>query len=319
MIGIEPASSWLLDSEEPAIAAMAARDLLGETSASVDAERGELVSGLLAGQQRDGSFGVHPYKKWTGAHWRLVSLVELELPTTDPRLHAALDTVLAWLAALRLPEETAANGLPLIHASQQGNAIAVASRLGRGDAPEVALLVETLLTTQWPDGGWNCSPRAGGGRSSFHETLPAMWGLFEVGEATGNRPAVAAAEHAAELILEHRVYRRHGTAGAIHPSWTVLHYPPYWHYDILQALLVLSRMGLASDPRAVDAIDLLLERRRHDGRWRAGDRWWRPPGTERGNVEARRLGPRGVERDDHTERAAGAEGGRPLVTAAQNA
>ncbi len=286
MTGTDKALSWLLGSDEPAIAAMAARDLAGEPRPAAHVKTGRLVSGLLSAQQTDGSFGSHPYKKWTGAHWRLVSLVELEFPTGDPRLHAALDTVLAWLGPLQLPDETAANGLALIHASQQGNALAVASLLGRGTEPAATDLVGTLLATQWPDGGWNCSPRASGRRSSFHETLPAMWGLHEHGKATGDPEAQKAARRAAELILEHRVYRRHGTGGPIHASWVVLHYPPYWHYDVLQALLVLSRMGLAADPRAADAIDLLLDHRRPDGRWRAGDRWWRPPGAERGNVEA---------------------------------
>ena len=36
-----------------------------------------------------------------------------------------------------------------------------------------------------------------------------------------------------------------------------LHYPPYWHYDFLQALVVLSRMGLARDARARDAVELV--------------------------------------------------------------
>ncbi len=52
---------------------------------------------LLAGQQPDGGFGRHPYAKWGGAHWRLVSLVELGVPPGEPRCVAAAATVLAWL------------------------------------------------------------------------------------------------------------------------------------------------------------------------------------------------------------------------------
>jgi len=63
----------------------------------------------------------------------------------------------------------------------------------------------------------------------------------------------------------------------INRAWLAPHYPPYWHYDILQALLVLSRMGLAADSRAADALDELERRRLSDGRWRAGGRWWNPP------------------------------------------
>jgi hypothetical protein len=44
-------------------------------------------------------------------------------------------------------------------------------------------------------------------------------------------------------------------------------------------------MGLAEDPRAADGLKLLEERRRPDGRWQAGGRWWRSPGSKGSNVE----------------------------------
>ena len=65
----------------------------------------------------------------------------------------------------------------------------------------------------------------------------------------------------------------------IHRAWLAPHYPPYWHYHILQALLVLSRMGKAGDPRASDALDELQRRRLPDGRWQPGGRCWKPPGS----------------------------------------
>jgi hypothetical protein len=67
--------------------------------------------------------------------------------------------------------------------------------------------------------------------------------------------------------------------------FVALHYPPYWHYDILQALLVLSRMGLASDPRTADALDVVERRRLPDGRWRPGGYWWRHGGRGSGPLE----------------------------------
>lgn len=281
------AIEWLLQSDEPAVRRIARRDLLGEAvdggESTLD---GPIVNGLLAGQEADGGFGTHPYKKWTGAHWRLVSLVELEAPQNDPKLHRALETVLAWLTSDGHISRIGQLGdLTLIHASQEGNGLAVASRLGRADTAEAAQLADRLISSQWPDGGWNCSPRASGRRSSFHETLPAMWGLHEYAAATGSTQAAEAANQAAEMILQHRVFRRHGTGGAIHPSWVALHYPPYWHYDVLQAMLVLTRMGLGDDERMGDALDVIKSKQGTDGRWRPNGYWWRPPGTERGNVE----------------------------------
>ena len=87
------AVDWLLASDEPGIVAQAKRDLLDER-APIEAERaldGPKVRTLLAGQQADGGFGVNVYAKWGGAHWRLVSLVELGVPAGEPRCLAAGD------------------------------------------------------------------------------------------------------------------------------------------------------------------------------------------------------------------------------------
>jgi hypothetical protein len=282
------AVEWLLDSNEPGIVFQAKRDLLGEEDPPEAASvlEGPKVRTLLAGQQADGGFGVHAYGKWGGAHWRLVSLVELGVPAKEPRCLAAAETVLAWLTGdgHRRGIRTI-DGLVRRCASQEGNALAVCCRLGLADDPRVQLLAESLIEWQWPDGGWNCDKKANGYRSSFHESLPPMWGLHEYAVATGDRVAREASGRTAELLLEHRLFRRLSGGAPIHPSFVTLHHPPFWHYDFLQALVVLERMGLAGDPRATDGLDLLQERRLGDGRWRPGSRWWRPPGSSGSNVE----------------------------------
>ena len=288
MTAVASALDWLLESDEPGVVFQARRDLLGEKEPPEAAHvlEGPKVRALLAGQQPDGGFGVHAYGKWGGAHWRLVSLVELGVPAGEPRCLAAAETVLAWLTGkghrdgIRTIE-----GLVRRCASQEGNALAVCCRLGLAEDPRVRLLAESLVEWQWPDGGWNCDPRASGRRSSFNESLPPMWGLHEFWLATGEAAAREAAERTAELFLDHRLFRVHGTGEPIHESFVTLHYPPFWHYDVLQALVILARMGLAGDPRAADALELLESRRRDDGRWQAGGRWWKPPGAQGSNVE----------------------------------
>jgi hypothetical protein len=191
------AIEWLLASREPAIRLLARKDLLDETIS--DEERMQVLPGpkvrrLLSGQRRDGGFGVHPYRKWTGAHWRLVSLVELGIPEREPRAVAAAGTVLDWLAGQgHRRRVTVIDGLARRCASIEGNALAAASRLGLGDDPRVRLLAASLVEWQWPDGGWNCDVRASGRRSSFHESLASTWGLHEFAVATGDRDARRAA------------------------------------------------------------------------------------------------------------------------------
>ncbi len=241
---------------------------------------------LLTGQQPDGGFGVHPYRKWAGAHWRLVSLVELGLPGEHPGARAAVGTVLDWLTSEgHRSRIRVVNDLTRRCASQEGNALAVASQLGLATDPRVELLAESLVGWQWPDGGWNCSVRASGRRSSFHETLPPIRGLYEYWRATGEGEALQAAERATELFLEHRLFRALKSGEPIHMSWVTLHYPPYWHYDVLAALHVLGRMHLTTDPRCSDALEVLEQRRLEDGRWRPGGYWWNPLGSERPNTD----------------------------------
>jgi hypothetical protein len=284
----DPAVAWLLGSSEPAIRRMARRDLLGEQSPEDDGAvlGGPIVRALLAGQTAGGGFGGHSYSKWGGAHWRLVSLVELEAPADDPRVAAAAERVLNWLSGpghRRAGKEV--GGLMRVCASLEGNGLAACSRLGLAGDPRAELLARTLAGWQWPDGGWNCDQRASGRRSSFHETLPPAWGLHEYWAATGAEWARDAARRAAELFLEHRLFRSLRSGEVIDRRWVSLHYPPYWHYDILQALLVLSRMGLAGDPRAADALDIVERRRLPDGRWRPGGYWWRYGGRGSGPLE----------------------------------
>jgi hypothetical protein len=212
----------------------------------------------------------------TGAHWRLVSLVELAVPAREPRALAAAHQVLDWLTS-RDRKVPVISGLARPHASIDGNALAACCRLGLATDQRVKQLAASLISWQWPDGGWNCDTNATGRRSSFHETLAPAWGLHEYWLACGDVAAKDAASRAAELFLDHRLFRGLDGGQVISRTWLSPRYPPYWHYDIWQALLVLSRLGKAADARAGDALDEMERRRLPDGRWRPSGYWWRPP------------------------------------------
>src|SRR5207245_5599073 len=93
--------------------------------------QGPQVQLLLSGQMTDGGFGVHPYQKWTGAHWRLVSLVELGIPSGFRPAVKATDLVLKWLLGeSHLSNVPKISGLYRRCASQEGNALAACSRVG---------------------------------------------------------------------------------------------------------------------------------------------------------------------------------------------
>jgi hypothetical protein len=289
------AAAWLLASKEPSVRYLTLTEVIGGSPRGREAQAtregistGPRVRSLLEGQRRDGGFGVHPYRKWTGGFWRLVSLVELAIPPGHPQAVAAAGQVLGWLGSPQHRRTIrVVDGLVRQHATQEGYGLAVCCRLGMAREVRVGTLVDSLLGSQWPDGGWNCDPRPGVTHSSFHESIGPLWGLAEYAQATGNQAAGDAAERAAELLLAHRLFRSHRTGQVVHEEWLKLHYPPYWHYDVLHGLLILSRCGKAPDPRAAEALDLIDAKRGQDGRWRAdGRRYWRPPASAGSNVEA---------------------------------
>jgi hypothetical protein len=192
--------------------------------------REELVEAL----SRD--YGVHPYGKWRGAFWRLLSLVDLGVPPGHPGVLEAAEQTLEWLSnpqRLRRIHRRVIDGCVRRCASQDGRGLYACLRLGMRDE-RLDTLAESLVETQWPDGGRNCDLRPAASHSSFNETWGPILGLAEYG-------ATDAAKRGAELLLQHRVYKSHRTGDPAHPAFLRLRYPPYWHYDVLVGLVVLDR------------------------------------------------------------------------------
>ncbi len=278
----DSAVNWLLHSEDPSIRYLTLTEVIGEPEESKEVQTAKAritkvprLQALLAGQRADGGFGVHPYRKWTGAHWRLVSSVELGVPGGNKIVLKAAETVLVWLGRARPPR---IGELWRADASMQGNALGVCSRLGLADDPRVGRLAQSLVEWQWPDGGWNCDVRKEARHSSFYESLCPLWGLIEYWRASGDQDSSKAAERAAEFFLKHRLFRSCSSERIINPEWLKLHYPLYWHYDILQALRILQLAGKLNDPRVNEALDIIESSRLKDGRWKPGGYYWFPKG-----------------------------------------
>jgi hypothetical protein len=284
---------WLLEPADPAVRHLALTDLLDRPASDPEVRRARQaiakdrhVLDLLGSEHPDGQGVAGGYQKFRGAHWRLVSAVELGVPGGDPTALAMLDPVLDFYVSERHRKR-----IPTIEgrvrrcASQEGNVLAVACRLGIADDPRAQLLARSLVEWQWPDGGWNCDVNPAARHSSFNESLIPIWGLVEYHRATGEPGARAAAGRAAELLLRHRMFRSDHTGEVIDPVWLRLRYPAYWRYDVLHGLLVLSRLGPLTDSRLEEALDLVAGKRRKDGRWWPEGYHWRRPGLSGSGVE----------------------------------
>jgi hypothetical protein len=312
----------LLRSEEPSIRWKISANVLGEdpTSRSMRAvgeevRRSARITTLLARRGPDGRLiaGRGVYAKWQGAHWVLASLADLGYPAGDQTLAKMRDQVVdAWLEPqfyreVELERKADAykhEAVPLMEGryrrcgSQQANPLLSMVRLGLLDerAPR---LVERLLHWQWPDGGWNCDKDPSADSSSFMETLLPMRALAAYAGATGDALARAAAERASEVFLARHLFRRRSDGGVIREEFLQLHYPLYWHYDILGGLKGLAELGRLDDPRAREALDRLESKRLPDGGWPAERRYYKVSRTvalgnddvDWGGTSIRRMNP----------------------------
>lgn len=291
-------ASQLLDSEEPSVQLKALVNALREDPASKRArslaERvrtSPRVQRLLAGRDAGGRLRPerNPYAKWHGAHWVLAHLADIGYPPEDESLAPVRDQVMdQWLPEdfyMEFEARTKAaaygrRGVPVMDgryrrcASQQGNALYAVLKLGLDDG-RCSKLVERLLHWQWPDGGWNCDKEPSASTSSFMETLAPLRGLALYARRTGDTRAAEAARRAAEVFLERRLFKRRSDGRVIREEFTKLHYPLYWHYDVLGGLKVLAEAGLIGDPRCSDALELLTRKRLPDGGWPAEARYYR--------------------------------------------
>jgi hypothetical protein len=273
---------WLLQSKDPSVLYFTLTDVLGEPEKSsrvVEAKRqiprGARLRALFSGERANGGFGVHWYRKWTGPHWRLVSAVELGVPAGDKAALKAANYVLRELSkSLREDPAVKVGGLWRVHASESGNTVGYCSRLGIADDPRVEKLAHSLVEWQWPDGGWNCVRAEDARHSTFYHTLHTLWGLNEYYRATGDEDVRKAVEKAAELLLEHHLFKSTKSGETIHPEWVKLHYPLYWHYDILRALRILGLAGKLRDLRTAEALNIIESKRSKEGTWSPEGHYW---------------------------------------------
>ena len=288
---LDPAVEMLLASREPLIRYRALVDLQG-------ADRGDsrvreafqgIPSGPIVRALLEDAPGKHPYAKWTGLHWRLVSLMDLGVPLAVVQGRVDFDREFGWLTGHgkepRRRKVPVLDGRSRVCGSQDGNALAVAVHFGMAHDPRSRVLAEALVDWQWPDGGWNCDRHPEAKHSSANESFAPLRGLAAYARATGDAAARSAADRAAEFFLRHRVVFSERTGEPMGRVVVELHYPPYWHYDLLIGLRVLAETGHVADPRTRDALDLLEARRRPDGGWSADKAFYRRPGSSSGLVE----------------------------------
>jgi hypothetical protein len=252
---------------EPSLAWKVAVEVLGQAPDSGAAQKaGEITRGspLVAQLLNGRDSSSQAYRKWTGSHWILSLLADLGYPAGDETLRPLMEeTYKAWLGVHHEKYIRLIGGRTRRCASQEGNAVWSSLRLGLADG-RTGELVSRLLKWQWPDGGWNCDKRPEADSSSFMETLIPLRALALYARISGDPQAGTAAERSAEIFLKRCMFKRLRDGAVMDKHFLLLHYPAYWHYDILFGLKVMAEAGFISDPRCREALDLLESKRLPD-------------------------------------------------------
>jgi hypothetical protein len=223
---------------------------------------------LLSRQDADGGWSGAVYSpKWTSTHYTLLELVRLGLAPSHPAGKRAIDHL---LKAGRYQDGgiSFAKTVPFPDGCVNGMLLLMAGYFGVS-GPVPGGIASWILSRQMPDGGWNCEDWRGATHGSFHTTISVLEGLEAYRLARPAEAKVAAEAVAAgrEFLLVHRLYKSHRTGEVADPVFTKFSFPPRWHYDVLRGLDYLAAVAANRDTRIQDAIDLLISKRRADGRW----------------------------------------------------
>jgi hypothetical protein len=264
---------------EPALAWKVTVNVLGQAPNSSAAKKpaeitrqSPLVTQLLLGRDTTG----HAYRKWIGSHWTLSLLADLGCPVGDESLRPLMEeTYKTWLGTFHERHIRQVAGRTRRCASQEGNAVWSSLRLELADG-RTGELVSRLLQWQWPDGGWNCDKHPESDSSSFMETLIPLRALALYAQVSGDSKVKAAAERAAEIFLKRHLFKRQRDGSVMDRHFLLLHYPTYWHYDILFGLKVMAEAGFISETRCKDALELLESKRLPDDGFPAEESFSRP-------------------------------------------
>ena len=270
-------ATWLLEGD-PSIVWQVERDLLGRAPKTVAKTRSRVAlegwgAEIASHQDPDGTWANGLYTpKWTSTTYSLLQLWRFGLDPTHVGARRGVDVLLdraRWVNGGITYFKT----VPAPETCISGMVVALASYFGRIDE-RVDRLVLWLLGAQLEDGGWNCDTyRTGSTHGSFHTSITVLEALSEYRSDQGCVQIDQALQRGREFFLRHHLFQSRTTGEVPDERFTRFSFPPRWHFDVLRGLDYFAAVDAEHDDRLKDAIDVVLDRRLDDGRWKLQNRW----------------------------------------------
>jgi hypothetical protein len=289
---------WLLEDDpaNPGVRYFTLKDLMGVAADSPElnaAQEAVMVSGpvpiILENQHPDGYWVKMGYwPKYNGTMWSIIFLAQLGADGRDPRIRTACEALFEYATAEQGGLSMDGRNSGLIHCLQ-GNLCAALIELGYLDDQRLQGALQWLARSITGHGiapntekkapvrylrSGNSGP---GFECSANDHLPCAWGAIKGMLALSKVPAGrrtpvmdAAILTGVEFLLGRDPAAADypmGYANKPNRSWFKFGYPVFYVSDVLQNLEVLTALGHGEDPRLLKALELLLEKQNHQGRW----------------------------------------------------
>jgi len=258
----------------------------------------------IFGKQKLGGYwesAEHPYHpKYKGTYWQIMILSQLGLDRRDDRVRRASEYIFQfqlgeggfstfkeegargeyiWVEKRALkrgkdPPPFGAWAEEKIREYEMscltGNVAASLIRLGYLDDERVRRTLKWLVEVQNVDGGWLCpywKAHIRDKHGCFMGTITPLDAFSELPEEYKTPEMRVAIERGAEFLLTHRLFKAdHHQFKVIKEVWLKFGFP-WFFYDILRGLSMVTKLGYIRDERIDDALELLLQKQNEDGRW----------------------------------------------------
>jgi hypothetical protein len=297
---------WLLEESNPSVRYFTMRDILDKAKDSEEVlaaknaiSESVVVQKILRKQNPEGYWEdpQSPYlPKYKSSYWTVMLLARLGMDRTNPKVRKACEYLFRYqhaeggfstetsTTALKEYEYRRRKGKELsprrefesshIFENQlsclTGNMAASLLRIGYADDARVKKALGWLVRIQKEDGGWLCpywKAHAKDKHGCFMGTICPMEAFSELPKHNLTEEIRKAISHGAEFLLMHRLFKAdHHNLSIINQSWLKLSFP-WFGYNILRGLDVLTKLGYSRDERMNDAIDILFQKRDSNGIW----------------------------------------------------
>jgi hypothetical protein len=266
---------WLLEPDNPSVRYFTLADLLERLPSDAEVRQAkaaimasEPVQKILDAQYPDGYWvkpGIGYSPKYRATVWQVIFLADLGA-TRTAQIEKACEHV--------FEHAQRTDGAFIANKRESGAVICLNGNLlrsllwfGYRDDPHVQRGLDWLAARVDGDEGFGCH---------YNGRLPCAWGAVKVLSAfaalpEGKRPPAVqeAIERGVEFLLSYDLVKADypGGRGGVSPLWFQFGFPLTYISNILEALLVLARLGRGRHPRLAGAIEFMLAKQDQEGRW----------------------------------------------------